>query len=331
VKPIDVRWRNVSISTIGEESTVNIAILVPCYNEAKAIPSVVSEFRQAVPTARIYVYDNNSQDRTAEVALAAGALVRREERQGKGNVVRRMFADVDADVYVLVDGDGTYDARSAPRLIEVLLSGPYDMVNVARDSISERSFRKGHRFGNWLLTHLVALIFGNKTTDMLSGYKAFSRRFVKTFPAVSRGFEIEAELVVHALELRVPMTEIRASYGERPEGSPSKLNAISDGLKILRLIGFCVTHERPLAFFGIIAFLLTLFSLLLGIPVCLEFLRTGLVHKLPSAVAAATLMLGAMVSVTCGLIFDAVTHGRREAKRLAYLQIPCRSSNGANS
>jgi glycosyltransferase involved in cell wall biosynthesis len=274
----------------------------------------------ALPSATVVVYDNNSRDSTAQIAAAAGAILRREETQGKGHVVRRMFADVDAKVYIMVDGDGTYDAGSAPHLVRTLLAGPYDMVNVARDSISARSYRRGHRAGNYLLTTLVKLIFGANTTDMLSGYKAFSRRFVKTFPSLSKGFEIETELMIHALELRVPVAEIRAPYGERPTGSWSKLSTIRDGVKIVRLIGFFLKHERPLAVFTAAASVFVATSLALGLSVIVEFMRTGLVPRLPSAVAAASLFLCAVVAFSCGLILDTVTHSRREAKRIAYLQ-----------
>jgi hypothetical protein len=298
----------------------DITVLIPCYNEAATIAHVVAEFKRALPSANIIVYDNNSTDSSAQIAAAAGAVVRREKTQGKGHVVRRMFADVDADVYIMVDGDGTYDAGSAPRLVRALLAGPYDMINVARDGVAAHSYRVGHRAGNHLLTTLVRLIFGANTTDMLSGYKAFSRRFVKTFPSLSKGFEIETELMIHALELRVPLAEIRAPYGERPVGSLSKLSTVRDGVRIIRLIGFFLKHERPLAVFTTVASLLAVWSLMLGLSVALEFMRTGLVPRLPSAVLAASLFLCAVVAFSCGLILDTITHSRREAKRIAYLQ-----------
>lgn len=297
-----------------------IAVLLPCYNEALSIARVVEDFRAALPGAQIYVYDNNSKDGTVEVARQAGAIVRWEERQGKGNVVRRMFADIDADVYIMADGDGTYDATTAPRLVARLLDGPYDMVNVARRHISTEAYRPGHVFGNKMLTGLVAAFFGTGTTDMLSGYKAFSRRFVKTFPAMSRGFEIETELMIHTLELRLPVAEIDAPYDKRIEGSASKLSTFRDGFKILRLLGWLLKHEKPLLFFSAVGAFLAATSLGLAIPIVIEFIETGLVPRLPTAVLASVIMLSAVVSVFTGLILDTVTHSRRETKRLFYLR-----------
>nr|WP_314072674.1 glycosyltransferase family 2 protein [uncultured Roseococcus sp.] len=299
-----------------------IAVLVPCYNEAATVAQVVQDFRAALPDAEIHVFDNNSTDGTGEIARAAGALVHREERKGKGNVVRRMFADVEADLYIMVDGDATYDASAAPRLIATAMDGGYDMVNVARVEMAEKAYRPGHRFGNRLLTGLVGWVFGTRTTDMLSGYKIFSRRFVKSFPAVSAGFEIETEIMIHALELGIPIGEISAPYGERPEDSASKLQTWRDGFRILRMIGQLVRRERPLEFFGIAALVLVLFSLLLGLPVVLDFWETGLVPRLPTAVLSAAVMLSALLSFAVGLVLEAVTHSRRELKRLAYLALP---------
>lgn len=299
-----------------------IAVLVPCYNEATTVAQVVRDFRSALPGAEIYVFDNNSTDGTAEIASAAGAVVRRETQKGKGNVVRRMFADVEADLYIMVDGDATYDASVAPRLIQFALEGGYDMVNVARVETAEKAYRPGHRFGNQLLTGMVGWVFGTRTSDMLSGYKIFSRRFVKTFPAMSSGFEIETEIMIHALELGIPVGEISAPYGERPEDSASKLQTWSDGFRILRMIGQLVRRERPLEFFGITALVLVLFSLLLGLPVVFEFWETGLVPRLPTAVLSAAVMLSALLSFAIGLVLEAVTHSRRELKRLAYLALP---------
>ncbi len=299
-----------------------IAVLVPCYNEALTIANVVRRFREALPQAEIYVYDNNSTDGTDEAARLAGATVRKEKLQGKGNVVRRMFSDVDADVYMMVDGDDTYDATVAQRLVDELLSGPYDMVNAARVADSSAAYRAGHAWGNKLLTGLVQWIFGTATTDMLSGYKAFSRRYVKSFPTMSSGFEIETELVVHALDLRLPMSEIEAPYKERPVGSHSKLRTYSDGFRILRLIGFLVKEERPLAFFSMAAGILAAISLLTGGSVLIEFVATGLVPRLPTALLATGIMLSALLALSCGFILDTVTRGRREMKRLAYLQCP---------
>jgi len=305
-----------------------IAVLVPCYNEEAAIGRVVADFRAALPEAKIYVYDNNSRDLTMQVAAAAGAVVRSEPLQGKGNVVRRMFADVDADVYVLVDGDDTYHAASAPALIDKLVTEQLDMVNAARISQGEAAYRRGHVFGNWLLTTLVATVFGKRTSDMLSGYRVFSRRFVKSFPALAGGFEIETELTVHALEMRMPFTEIGTPYKERPPGSTSKLSTFKDGFRILFMIGKLVKEERPLKSFGIAGIVLALISLIVAVPVFVTFYETGLVPRLPTAILAAALMILAFLSITCGLILETVTRGRREMKRLAYLTYPAPSKDG---
>lgn len=296
-----------------------IAVLVPCYNEASTIAGVVSGFRQALPLADIYVYDNCSTDATAQIARDSGAVVRTEPLIGKGNVVRRMFADIDTDIYVMVDGDGTYDPTAAPALIQQLLVHGLDMVNCARVPVSAGVYRSGHRLGNRLLTGLVSWVFGSQLHDMLSGYRVMSRRFVKSFPALSRGFEIETELTVHALELRVPIAELRAPYFARPEGSASKLNTIGDGMRILRVIVHLVKEERPLQFFTVIFALLTAVSLTIGVPVVMQFLATGLVGRLPTAVLAMGLMILAVLSLICGLVLDTVTRGRRELKRLFYL------------
>ena len=299
-----------------------IAVLVPCYNEEAAIGRVVADFKAALPQAEIYVYDNNSRDRTADVAAAAGAIVRREPLQGKGNVVRRMFADIDADAYVLVDGDDTYHAPSAPALVAKLFDEQLDMVNAARKTEIEAAYRPGHRFGNVVLTTLVTAIFGHRTEDMLSGYRVFSRRFAKSFPSLSAGFEIETELTVHALELRMPLAEVVTPYKDRPVGSVSKLSTFRDGFRILWLIGKLVKEERPVQFFGIGALFLAILSLVIVKPVFVTYLQTGLVPRLPTAVLATGLMLLAFLSLACGLILDTVTRGRREMKRLAYLAQP---------
>jgi glycosyltransferase involved in cell wall biosynthesis len=301
-----------------------IAVLVPCLNEEVAIPKVVADFRQALPDALIFVYDNGSTDRTCEVARAAGAIVRREPLRGKGNVVRRMFADIEADIYVLVDGDDTYDAASAPAMVQRLIDDSLDMVNGAREEKSEAAYRRGHRFGNRLLTGLVARFFGERLGDMLSGYRIMSRRFVKSFPALATGFETETELTVHALELRMPIAEVMTPYRERPPASASKLRTIPDGIRIMRLIMRLVREERPLEFFSLVAGLLAVLSVLLGLPVVFEYLRTGLVPRLPTAVLAMGLMLLGFLSLACGLILSTVTRGRMEAKRLHYLDIPIR-------
>jgi len=300
-------------------SSLNIAVLVPCFNEEKPIGYVVKAFQAALPSAKVYVYDNNSIDETVSVARSAGAIVRTESRQGKGNVVRRMFADINADVYVLVDGDNTYEANAAPLLIEKLVTESLDMVNGCRITAIKEAYRPGHRFGNRMLTGIVAFIFGKQTQDMLSGYRVFSRRFVKSFPALSRGFEIETELTIHALELRMPIADVQTVYVDRLPGSTSKLGTIRDGQKILRMIISLVKEERPIQFFGTIALLLALTSLVLGYPIVTEFLRTGLVPRFPTAILASAVMVISVLSFMIGLILDSVTRGRHEMKRLAYL------------
>jgi hypothetical protein len=296
-----------------------IAVLVPCRNEAASIAQVVHAFRSYLPAATVYVYDNGSSDETTQVARDAGAQVFSEPLVGKGNVVRRMFADIEADIYLMVDGDGTYDASSAPRLVHYLVTNGLDMVNCARMSSDSAAYRPGHRLGNRLLSGLVARVFGNRLSDMLSGYRAFSRRFVKSFPALSAGFEIETELTVHALELRAPVGELSAPYISRPSGSASKLHTIRDGLRIFRLIVHLVKEERPLQFFTTGFCLLAASSIALGIPVVAQYLATGLVGRLPTAVLATGLMILAFLCLMCGLILDTVTRGRRELKRLLYL------------
>jgi glycosyltransferase involved in cell wall biosynthesis len=299
-----------------------VAVIIPCYNEAAAIAQVVQGFRAALPDADIYVYDNNSRDRTCEVAAAAGAIVRSEPRQGKGNVVRRMFADVDADVYVMADGDATYDAAAAPALVATLVDQQLDMVVGCREGGGEAAYRAGHRFGNRLFTTFLAQLFGRSFTDILSGYRVFSRRFVKSFPSLSNGFEIETEITVHALSLRMPVGEVTTRYGERPEGSASKLSTYRDGWRILRTMIRLFRQERPSAFFGILAGLLALVSVLLAVPLVLTYLETGLVPRFPTAILCTGLMIMAMLSITCGLVLDTVTHGRHEIRRLAYLTLP---------
>ncbi len=300
-----------------------VAVILPCYNEAAAIGKVVREFRAALPQAVVYVYDNNSRDDTVARAREAGAAVRREARQGKGHVVRRMFADVEADIYVLADGDGTYDEASAPALVEKLVTERLDMVVGSRLAAYEgEAFRRGHRFGNDLLTGFLGLCFGRTFTDILSGYRVFSRRFVKSFPALSAGFETETELSVHALELRMPIAEVATPYRARPAGSESKLRTYRDGFRILMTILNLFKEERPLAFFSIIAGALSLASLILAYPVILTYVETGLVPRFPTAILSTGLMILATLSLTCGFVLDTVTHGRREMKRLAYLSIP---------
>jgi len=302
--------------------TPRIAVLVPCYNEEVAIPKVIADFRACLPGATIYVYDNNSRDRTMEVARDAGAVVRRETLQGKGNVVRRMFADIEADIYVLVDGDDTYDAASAPGLVRKLMDEQLDMVIGARVETADAAYRQGHRLGNAVLTGIVRRIFGDRMSDMLSGYRVFSRRFVKSFPALSSAFETETEFAIHALDLAMPLGEVASPFKERPPGSTSKLRTYADGIRILRAILVLVKEERPLPFFSVLALGMLLLSLLLIAPVLMTFLETGLVPRLPTAVLATGLALLSFLSLACGLILDSVSRGRREAKRLAYLAVP---------
>jgi glycosyltransferase involved in cell wall biosynthesis len=299
-----------------------IAVLIPCYNEEKAIASVVRDFRAALPAAQIYVYDNNSSDRTAEIARAAGAIVRTEIQQGKGHVVRRMFRDVEADFYLMVDGDDTYDASVAGQLVTLAMEGPHDLVNCIRREVEDAAYRGGHRFGNLMLTGVVRQIFGDRVQDMLSGYKVFSRRFVKSFPALSQGFDIETELTVHALELSLPVAHSEGTYRGRPEGSESKLRTYRDGWRILMLILKLIRHERPMLFFGALAAVFAVVSLILAAPIVDTFLKYGIVPRLPTAVLAMGLMTMAFLSVVTGTILDTVSRGRRETRMLAYLQYP---------
>jgi len=301
---------------------VKIAVLVPCYNEEAAIATVVKDFRAALPGATIYVYDNNSRDQTSARGAEAGAVVRNESRQGKGNVVRRMFADIEADIYVLVDGDDTYDAGAAPRMIAQMIGEGADLLTARRIHTDAAAYRPGHVLGNRLLTGLTSLLFNVHLSDMLSGYRIFSRRFVKSFPFTAEGFAIETELTVHAVRLMMPMSEMDTRYKERPVGSVSKLNTYRDGFRILGTIGYLVREERPLVFFATIAFLFAAAAALIGAPVVSDYVHTGLVPRLPTAVLATGLMVIAFLSLTCGLILDTVTRGRWEAKRMAYLAIP---------
>src|SRR5215470_2802960 len=303
-------------------SAMRIAVLVPCYNEEAAVATVVADFRKALPQAAIYVYDNNSKDRTVAVARGVGAEVRSETHQGKGHVVRRMFADVDADVYVLVDGDATYDAPSAPAMIEKLISEHLDMVVGLRVDQSVAAYRPGHRTGNWMLTSFLASVFGEAFKDILSGYRVFSRRFVKSFPVLSDGFEIETELTVHALELSMPVAEVETPYFARPEGSFSKLNTWRDGFRILGTMLKLYRSEKPLRFFSAIGIFLALISIGLAIPIFITYLEQGIVPRLPTAVLSTGLMIVAILSVSSGLVLDTVTRGRREMKLLTYLAQP---------
>ncbi|MEW5728728.1 MAG: glycosyltransferase family 2 protein [Pseudomonadota bacterium] len=300
---------------------MKVAVLVPCYNEELAVVQVVRDFRAALPDATVFVYDNNSKDRTAEVARDAGAVVRSEPLQGKGNVVRRMFADVEADVYVMVDGDATYHAPSAPAMISKLVDESLDMVVGTRLHTEEAgAFRRGHEFGNRLLTGTVAWLFGDRFADMLSGYRVFSRRFAKSFPALSKGFEIETELAVHALALRMPVAEVKTPYFARPPGSVSKLNTYRDGWRILMTIVKLLKEERPLFFFTVIFAVLASLAVVLAVPVVLTYMETGLVPRFPTAILATGIMILGFLALASGFILDNVKDGRRETKRLAYLQ-----------
>ena len=299
-----------------------IAVLLPCYNEEAAIAQTVAGFRDALPGATIYVYDNNSADRTVAVARAAGAVVRTERIQGKGAVVRRMFADIDADIYVMADGDATYDAASAPALVARVLDEQLDMVVGSRISQVQESYRRGHRFGNALLTGMLARLFGRSFTDILSGYRVFSRRFVKSFPSLSAGFEIETEISVHALELKMPVAEIETPYYARPEGSTSKLSTYRDGWRILRTILALYRIERPVLFFGAIGAVFLLIAAILSVPLLVTYMQTGLVPRFPTFILISGLViLGALNGFT-GLILDTVVRGRLEVRRLAYLAYP---------
>lgn len=306
----------------GLGASPRIAILLPCYNEGRAIGKVVRAFRLALPGAAIFVYDNNSTDNTVSSARHAGAIVRYERLQGKGNVVRRMFADIDADIYVLADGDDTYDARSANEMVRLLLVNRLDMVTGVRVSQGMEAYRRGHQFGNWALTTLAGMLFGQRISDMLSGYRVFSRRFVKSFPALATGFETETEFTVHALEMRMPIAEVNTVYKDRAPGTASKLRTFSDGFRILNMILRLLRLERPLQFFGLAGVALALLSLVLGVPVVMHYLDTGLVPRLPTALLATGCMLLASLSLAVAMILESVNNARKEIKRLAYVGIP---------
>lgn len=301
---------------------LRIAVVLPCYNEEAAIAETVAGFQAALPTATIYVYDNNSKDRTVEIARAAGAVVRSEPMQGKGNVVRRMFADVDADVYVMADGDLTYDPKAAPGMVKMLVEQQLDMVVGTRQHEAADAYRGGHVLGNKLFTGLLSGLFGRSFTDIFSGYRIFSRRFVKSFPVLSAGFEIETEISVHALELKMPVGEVATAYGARPEGSASKLSTYRDGWRILKTIGTLYRVERPVLFYGGIGVVLLLLALALAVPLILTYLDTGLVPRFPTAILVTGITIVAVLCIFAGLILDTVTRGRREVRRLAYLSHP---------
>ena len=301
---------------------LDVAVIIPCFNEGETVDRVVRGFAAALPHARIYVYDNNSTDHTAAIAEAAGAVVRAERLQGKGNVMRRMFADVDADIYVMVDGDDQFDPGSAAELVQALVDEQLDMVTGVRVAEHEGAHRGGHAMGNRLMTGLVGRLFGRHISDVFSGYRVLSRRFVKSFPALSTGFEIETELTVHALELNMPIGERPAGFRARPVGNPSKLHTLRDGLRILWTIARLVQRERPLPFFGSVGAALCALSIGLAVPLFITFYETSLVPRQPTAVLCAAIMLVAFLSFTAGLILDTVTHHRREARVLAYLRFP---------
>lgn len=307
---------------MSDEQRPRIAVLLPCFNEDAAIADTIAGFRSALPHAFIYVYDNNSRDRTVAVAKAAGAIVRCERQQGKGHVVRRMFADIDADIYLMADGDRTYDPASAPAMIAALLEGQLDMVVGTRQHEAKDAYRGGHVLGNRLFTGLLSGLFGRSFTDIFSGYRVFSRRFVKSFPVLSSGFEIETEISVHALELRMPVGEQVTTYFARPEGSTSKLSTVRDGWRILSTIVTLYRIERPVLFFGSIGAFLVLAALLLSVPLVTTYLATGLVPRVPTAILVTGMVIVAVLCLFAGLILDTVTRGRREVRRLAYLAQP---------
>jgi glycosyltransferase involved in cell wall biosynthesis len=306
----------------GDAGSPRIAVILPCYNEARAIGQTIAGFRAALPQATIYVFDNNSTDGTGAVAAEAGAVVRRVRQQGKGHVVRRMFADVDADIYVMADGDATYDPAAAPEMVAMMLAENFDMVVGARKSEVEAAYRRGHRLGNRVLTGLLQQLFGRSFTDILSGYRVFSRRFVKSFPVLSAGFEIETEMSVHALELRMPVGERVTAYAARPEGSESKLSTWRDGWRILRMMVQLYRIERPLWFYGAVGALFIIAGAALALPLILTYMETGLVPRFPTAFLIVGLMIIAVLNFMCGLILDTVTRGRQEVRRLAYLALP---------
>jgi glycosyltransferase involved in cell wall biosynthesis len=306
---------------LNEVTSPKIAVLLPCYNEEAAIGATIAGFRAALPSATIYVYDNNSLDRTREVAAHAGAVVRTERQQGKGHVVRRMFADIDADVYVMADGDLTYDPTAAPVMVDLLLAEQLDMVVGTRRHEEKGAYRGGHVLGNKLFTGLLSRLFGRSFSDIFSGYRVFSRRFVKSFPVLSSGFEIETEISVHALELRMPVGEIETVYAARPEGSQSKLSTYSDGWKILRTIFTLYRIERPVLFYGMIGVLLVALAIILAVPLVATYVHTGLVPRQPTAILITGIVIVAVLCFFAGLILDTVTRGRREVRRLYYLSL----------
>jgi glycosyltransferase involved in cell wall biosynthesis len=299
-----------------------VAILIPCYNEEKTILEVVAEYKAALPDSTVYVYDNNSSDNTYNVAKEAGAIVYTEPNKGKGNVVRRMFADIDADIYVIVDGDGTYEASKCSEMIHRLIDNNLDMVVATRKAINSKdAYRPGHVFGNWLLTRSVSYLFGHGFTDMLSGYRVMSRRFVKSFPIISKGFEIETEMTIHALQMRVSYEEVGTMYDSRPEGSESKLSTFRDGFRILKMIFLLFKDEKPFHFFGLFSLFLFVFSIILAIPIFITYSETGMVPRLPTAILSVSLMILSFFSIVSGLILDGLSRSKLEVKRISYLSI----------
>ena len=311
-----------------KSSPMKFAVLIPCYNEEITIAKVIADFKISLPNALIYVCDNNSTDKTVAYAQEAGAIIFHEKKQGKGNVIRRMFADIDADIYIMVDGDDTYCASDAPLITDFLISGGFDLVNGKRIESHTNNYRAGHRWGNWILTSLVRFIFGENFSDMLSGYKVFSRRYVKSFPAMSSGFEIETELTIHALDMNMAVAEVPTKYGNRPDGSISKLSTYRDGFRILRTIFNLMKNEKPFEFYSIISGFLFFIALFLFVPVLLNFVETGVVLKLPTLVVSVGLFLSSLLSFFLGILQNSITYSRREFKRLHYLSIP--SPNNKN-
>lgn len=306
----------------GDGRKFKIAVVIPCYNEEVTIGRVISDFRKYLPDASIYVYDNNSTDRTKEVAREYGAIVFKEKRQGKGNVIRSAFRNIEADFYFIVDGDATYDASIAPMMLQEAIENQYDLVNCIRNPVESSVYRPGHAFGNILLTKVVNIIFGNYIKDMLSGYKLLSRRFVKSFPIQSNGFDIETEIAIHALQMQCNIGHVKGNYYERPSGSYSKLKTFRDGIRILKLILQLFRHERPLLFFSSIGFIMVIISLILGLPVVYYYLQTGLVPRLPTAILSMGIMIIAFLSFLAGIVLDTITKGRIENKMLVYLNQP---------